>query len=75
MTRWQKFGCAVYSTGAIALIPLLFLLSIFGQCGAWADADCQPMSSLEQLMWFPGSAIVIVAGGIVMMRFFKREMN
>jgi hypothetical protein len=72
---WQKFGCAAYAIVAVVLIPLLFLLSIFGQCGAWASASCEPMTGFEQFMWFPGSAILIVAGGIAMLRFFKRETN
>jgi hypothetical protein len=75
VTGWQKFGCTAYVIAAVVLIPMLFLMSIFGQCGAWAPASCEPMTGFEQFMWFPGSAILIVAGGIAMLKFFKRKTN
>jgi hypothetical protein len=73
LTRWQKLGCLVYLTIGVLITPIFFLVSVLGGCPAFASPDCRPLSDFALFMWFPGSLILILAGGFAMLKLFMRD--
>ena len=75
LTGRQKFGCGVYFVFALIASIFLFLLSTFGQCGAWAGSDCVQPSPALLLAFFPGGPIALFIGGILLTKYFKRDKD
>jgi ABC-type Na+ efflux pump permease subunit len=74
-TNWsvaKTIGCAAFGIAFVVLSSLMLLFAIFGQCGAWADADCVQPSRLETFALFPGVPVVLAIIGYFLFKSRKR---
>jgi hypothetical protein len=69
LTGWQKLGCATYFLAA-SFVSFIGLVTVVFD--GW---DEPPMPRWQSLLLFPGSVVLVIAGGVVRIKFFMRDKN
>ncbi|OJU61006.1 MAG: hypothetical protein BGO08_12910 [Altererythrobacter sp. 66-12] len=71
MSTGKRIGCLAYTS--IGSLVVLFCLvgSAMGDCADGPDSSCK--NNAANLLLFPGSLMIVLTGGIVMLWLFTRN--
>ncbi len=73
MTGRQKLGCAVVASVGIIVLFFGLILAALGHCAPHPDGTGCENDGMIKFIAFPGTAILFVSIGILMIRFFMRD--
>ncbi|MCB5426061.1 hypothetical protein H0274_12395 [Altererythrobacter sp. CC-YST694] len=71
LSNGKKIGCVLYMSLGTLIVLFGLIGAALGDCADIADSSCK--DNFGNFLLFPGSLIIVLVGGMVMLWFFTRD--